>query len=131
MKIIPQRGVAKRYLSAEISQFPKSYRKLIDHDSGLFIFGERGVGKTHLMVALMKNDILNTPARQRWAGNYQEPELDDYPLIIAIPELLYLIRGEINSNGPEAKLDEYSNRPRSALSRWSPNRTNRRTNLDC
>jgi DNA replication protein DnaC len=103
LKIAQYRGIAKRFLTADISQFPESYERLLNYDHGLFIFGERGVGKTHLMAALMKNDILNTPA-----GNYQVAELDDFPLMIGVPELLHLMRAEINTGVPEVKLNEYS-----------------------
>ena len=106
------RGVPPRYKGAHISQFPKDYQKMLNQKSGLYLFGSRGVGKTHLMAALMEHEILNTPPVVLFSGKakkYREPARGDYPLMISVPEFLNSIRNEINTGGSETILDEHSN----------------------
>ena len=113
-----ERGVPLRYANANISDFPDRYKKFLGQDSGLYIYGPRGVGKTHLMAALMEEEIINTPPKKSksyWSTNhnrirveYDEPVMDSYPLMISVPEFLTLIRKEIDRGGEEKVLDKYS-----------------------
>ena len=52
-----RRGVPLRFINATISDFPGRYKRFLGKN-GLFIFGERGVGKTHLLSALMQEEFL-------------------------------------------------------------------------
>ena len=56
-EIMSRRGMAKRFLDAELNDFPQSYRKLVKTGSGLYLTGPRGTGKTHFEAALMKEEI--------------------------------------------------------------------------
>lgn len=95
--VLTKCGVSKRYLHAKIQDFPESSRKLATIEDGLFLTGDRGTGKTHLAVALMRDCILtmqpeienddeNTPADRIKA------RLPWKPRFVSIPELLLQIR---------------------------------------
>ena len=89
-KIMLTRGIPKRFLNASINDFDQKYRKQFT-DTGLFLFGPRGVGKTHLMAALMKRDILNNPKNDLFPQS-----LTSNPYFISIPEFLLKIRETFN-----------------------------------
>jgi len=101
-ELMAKRGVARRFLGADMANFPDSYRKLYDSAAGLFIHGPKGVGKTHLMAAIMKDEILRTPPREGYEAvnrysrkvvRFHEPNSSSYPAIVSVPELLLEIRG--------------------------------------
>lgn len=48
-------GVPRRYASAELGDFETDFSWLVGRSA--FLMGSRGVGKTHLMVALLKESI--------------------------------------------------------------------------
>jgi DNA replication protein DnaC len=119
-KIMASRGIAKRYLNASLDNFSKSYKQWIKSDSGLFLYGPRGVGKTHLIAAMMREEILTTKPRKFWhteyngeqRESYAEPSYSDYPLFISVPELLLKLRGTFNNSTATTEdeiLSEYSN----------------------
>ena len=117
-EILTARGVAKRFLTTDISDFPEHYQSFAKTNSGLFVFGPRGVGKTHLMAALMKEEILNVVPPTAWDGmygkdavSYLKPVLANYPLFISVPELLLEIKNTFNRHEGEdesAIIDRYS-----------------------
>jgi DNA replication protein DnaC len=79
-RFLTLRGVPKRYLYANITDFDKV--KL--STNGLFLSGARGTGKTHLACAIVKKEILESE-------NYTS-DIDKMPLFISIPDLLLEIR---------------------------------------
>jgi DNA replication protein DnaC len=103
-EILHNLGVGARFLKADISDFPKNYQSLIDRENGLYISGPRGVGKTHLVVAIMKQMVLNHP---RAAGvTYRL-----LPSMISVPELLLRIKATYQKNADEDEgsvIDFYS-----------------------
>lgn len=103
-----KRGVPRRFLNAKLTDFPEPWQKLKDSDEGLFLTGSRGVGKSHLAVALMREIILATqPVYQ--AGTYKI-DLQRMPLFVSVPELLLEIRDTFNGSGVSEKavIDKYS-----------------------
>jgi len=103
-----KRGVPKRFLNARISDFPTSWQKLGESIEGIFLTGCRGVGKTHLAAALMREMILQIrPVNQ--AGTYKV-DIQKMPLFISVPELLLEIRDTFQSDGisEKAVIDRYS-----------------------
>jgi DNA replication protein DnaC len=117
--IMIQRGISKRYLNASIDDFSRSYKQRIKSDLGLFLYGPRGTGKTHLMAAGMKWEILKAEPRKilqtelggRQEG-YVEPFYSDFPLFISVPELLLNLRGAFKNSSATTEdeiLGEYSN----------------------
>ena len=79
-RFLTLRGVPKRYLSANITDFDKVRLSA----NGLFLSGARGTGKTHLACAIVKKEILESE-------NYTS-DIDKMPLFISIPDLLLEIR---------------------------------------
>ena len=59
--IIPQRlieaGIKREYLSANLDDCGKWAEKYID--KSLFLYGVPGVGKTHIIIALLRHDVAN------------------------------------------------------------------------
>jgi len=55
--LLIKKGVPQLFLGAEINQFPSKYRSL--GGNSLFITGDRGVGKTHLLAAVMREVFLS------------------------------------------------------------------------
>jgi DNA replication protein DnaC len=103
-----KRGVPRRFLNAKISDFPVHWQKLTENEEGIFLTGSRGVGKTHLAVALMREMILATRPLNH-SGTYRI-DLHQMPLFISVPELLLQIRDTYRSNEPSEKavIDKYS-----------------------
>ena len=103
-----RRGVPRRFLFARISDFPRSWEKLKDSGEGIFLTGSRGVGKTHLAVALMREDML--AARPVKHFDTYRIDLHKLPLFVSVPELLLEIRDTYNGNGVSEKevIDKYS-----------------------
>jgi DNA replication protein DnaC len=113
--IMTRRGVAKRFLSASIEDFPEKHRKQFAADTGLYLQGPRGIGKTHAMAAMIKSEILNT---EPWKGKiegrtkqlcYTEPLPSTYPLFISVPELLLELRGTFNHSLSDTSEQELLN----------------------
>ena len=103
-----KRGVPRRFLHARISDFPQSLGKLKDSMEGVFLTGSRGVGKTHLAVALMREAML--AARPvKYLDTYRI-DLHKLPLFVSVPELLLEIRDTYNGNEISEKevIDKYS-----------------------
>jgi len=89
--ILSSCGVAKRYYLADLKNFPEIYRqKVVENKTGLFIYGKAGIGKTHLMSAIVKYKIL-------------EEKIKNISMI-SVPELILEIR---NCDESEI-LDKYS-----------------------
>ena len=80
------RNVPKRFCGSDITDFPNKYRDLHRETEGLFIFGERGVGKTHFVAAIIKDIILNSPITKNDGGPYGLPPENNMPLFISVPE---------------------------------------------
>jgi DNA replication protein DnaC len=57
-RVLECRGVPKGFLFSTLHHFPESVKKSFDQDSGYFLFGPCGVGKTHLAVGMMRHIIL-------------------------------------------------------------------------
>ena len=103
-----KRGVPKRFLKARISDFPTSWQKLRESIEGIFLTGCRGVGKTHLAAALMREMILQPrPVNQ---SRPYKVDIQRMPLFISVPELLLEIRDTFQSDGisEKAVIDKYS-----------------------
>ncbi len=58
LKILKTRGVPQAYLQSRLSDFPVTIESKIDSESGYFIYGPVGVGKTHLAISIMADRII-------------------------------------------------------------------------
>jgi DNA replication protein DnaC len=104
-EIMTQRGIPKRYLEASLNDFPKDFRQQFRTDSGAFLWGPPGTGKTHFMAAKMRDEVLNTEPMEGWTNSYgvkemsySEPFPSRYPLYISMPELLLKLRGTFKNS---------------------------------
>ena len=111
-KIMVHRGIPKRYLDASLNDFPKNFRQQFKTDSGSFLCGPPGTGKTHFMAAKMRDEILKTEPTEGWSTtldekqkHYSEPYASRYPLYTSMPELLLKLRGTFK-NSSEADESE-------------------------
>ena len=103
-----KRGVPRRFLHARISDFPQSWEKLKDGGEGIFLTGSRGVGKTHLAAALMREAALAVKPVKYLEG--YRINLQKLPLFVSVPELLLEIRDTYNDGEVSEKevIDSYS-----------------------
>jgi DNA replication protein DnaC len=97
-------GIKKRFMNATLDDFEPKYRQQFTTDKGLFLTGPRGVGKTHLMAAMIRQEILDKEP-ESYTGTikhadpvyeylqYYRPDEYAFPLFISVPELLLEIRG--------------------------------------
>jgi len=109
--ILKNRGIAKRFHSAELSQFNKTMRDAVTGEDGAFVYGPPGVGKTHLLAAVVKHIVRNTPpvVRESGYGDYalMAPRESAYPMFMAVPELLAAIKATFGgNNGGEPRIME-------------------------
>lgn len=98
--------VSKRYCNAKINDFPSMYKDLHKKEEGVFLYGERGVGKTHLMAAIAREIILDIPPylSKGFTDEYVNP--GNYPVFISTPELLMQIRNCFNNKNAEDGVTE-------------------------
>lgn len=102
-----KRGVPRRFLNARVTDFPARWQKLRENKEGVLLTGSRGVGKTHLAVALMREIILDTPPVNQ--GDAYKIDIQKMPLFISVPELLLEIRDTFGGNEISEKgiIDKY------------------------
>ena len=103
-----RRGVPRRFLHARISDFPQSWGKFKESMEGVFLTGSRGVGKTHLAVAMMREAMLAAGPVKHF--DTYRIELQKLPLFVSVPELLLEIRDTYNGHEILEKeiIDKYS-----------------------
>ena len=115
-RIMKARGVGGIFLGARLSDFKADIHKVVEN--GSFITGPRGIGKTHLLAAIMRQEIIKTEPIKindfRDLPRYSGPYLDDFPLITSVPELLLEIRSTFGTNKDVSELEiikKYSEHP--------------------
>ena len=106
--ILKSNGTPKMFLKARITDFPKQAKRYVDYAKGLYIWGDRGTGKTHLAVALMREALKNINVIVR-NGDYVINRRN-VPCFISIPELLLEIRNSYSDGKSSEKLiiDKYT-----------------------
>lgn len=93
-RVVLQRcGIPRIFMEAELSDFTEPYSKLQDL-GGFFITGDRGVGKTHLAVALLKDSIKDV----RELNDFVTP-ISRSSLFVSVPELLMELRWSYSGQG--------------------------------
>ena len=100
--------VSKRYWEAKITDFSSMYKDLHKKEDGIFLYGARGVGKTHLMAAIAREIILNAkPCLLEGCGRPEEyVSPGNIPVFISTPELLMQIRNCFNNKNTEDGVTE-------------------------
>jgi DNA replication protein DnaC len=118
-EIMGLNGVPKRYWSATLEDFPAGYRK-INLNRSYFVWGQRGVGKTHLLCAIYQHLVLSSePEQHTFEGRLYPVYIDIenyhcFPEFVSAPELLLQIRSTFGNRGggDEAEiLRKYSDKP--------------------
>ena len=87
-------GIGKRYLEADITDFPKGLRKVADHS--FFISGEVGCGKTHLLAAIVKQYISRSIKHD---GRFFCPRF------ISVSDFLYKLKSTFTHESKENEYD--------------------------
>jgi hypothetical protein len=103
-KIMYRLGASHRFLDAKLTDFNQAYQDAVKTEKGLYIVGSRGVGKTHLATALLRQMIFDHPRAERI-------HYDILPAIVSVPELLMRIKATFNKESKETEdevLDLYS-----------------------
>lgn len=97
-----------RYSKANINDFPVTYRDIYKKTNSLFLHGSRGVGKTYLMAAILREIILKTPPAKQ--NNKLYRKFNKMLLFISVPELLMEIRACYNKKdiNEEELISKYS-----------------------
>lgn len=107
-KIMWKCGGSRRFFSADLTDFKKEYQEAVrtdDKSQGLYIVGQRGVGKTHLATAILKDHILNHP--KGYGIDYKL-----LPDMISVTDLIMRIKATFAKDSEESEegvLDHYSN----------------------
>lgn len=107
-------GVAKRFANASLADFPHKAAKQGCWDSlvdSFYLTGSRGVGKTHLAVAMMRNYILHIEPEVSNIGNgnfeFRFP-IKRLPLFVLVPSLVReILESRVNHN-TMAVIEKYS-----------------------
>lgn len=109
-------GVPSRYLNARIEDFPDDYHHLTQTRAGVYLYGSCGVGKTHLMAALVRNDVMNAKPKKSIGYNpyrgFNDGPTYNYPIFGTVPELLYKLRSTYNNNFDSSEntiIESYTN----------------------
>lgn len=92
-------GVGSRHVGARLDDFTHSSRTMHLGDQGLYVYGSRGTGKTHLMAAVMRALIIDHLETARAEGRRPWPA--DYPRFISSTDLLREIRATFGKYGSE------------------------------
>lgn len=122
-------SVPPRFITAKISDFGNKYKSLHEKGKSLYLLGQRGVGKTHLMAAILKQFLIENidyayyeeqfyglPRTQTFKVfvDSLSPwyKKEDKIFFIQVPELLLEIRSTFKQNSEKTEeqvLDKYSN----------------------
>lgn len=106
--VLKQNGAPSMFIKSNISDFPPQAQKYVSMKKGLYISGDRGTGKTHLAVALMREHLKNM--RMLYNGSEYRINLNMIPVFISVPELLLEIRQSYSNGGSSEKeiIDKYT-----------------------
>ena len=112
--VLKKRGIQKKYLRSNISDIQKQYVKY--YDKNLFLYGQRGTGKTHLLTAFIKNEIKDLLISETDnAEDIFDPYVN-YPIFIDVPKLLFNIRQTFNK-------DNYHSNEKDIFEKYSKSQT--------
>ena len=104
---ISKTRIPKRFIGASLEQFNPGTNKLVEEfingeSQGLFIYGTRGTGKTHLAAAIIKKILKNASEHVKYH------DLIPRASFVTIPGLLVDIRSTFNSKGGDTEEDVIS-----------------------
>jgi DNA replication protein DnaC len=96
--ILSARGLDHIFKDAKLSDFDNSIIRSIPTDSGAYIWGPCGTGKTHLLSSIMIDKAIKNAI---YVDDYNELRLakpEEYPLMTSINEILINIRRTYDKN---------------------------------
>lgn len=108
--VLKDNGAPQMFLKANISDFPASVKKYINIKKGLYVFGDRGCGKTHLAVSLMRAHLDKVGLMERASGF--EIIQKTIPMFASVPEMLMDIRHAYSDSKASEKsiIEKYAER---------------------
>lgn len=106
-KFILDAGMPYKYLKANESCYENNLRKLFQANNSLFINGGVGTGKTWLMSALMRENIISS-AHHHKSDQFENKGEDvvmyrNNSLFVSFPEIAMKIRASMNSKSSETE----------------------------
>jgi len=110
-KIMSRCGVSKRFLGASIKDFPRSIQKIVKNEKSFFVHGPCGTGKTHLLAAALRHNIIEHPYTDGSDCNTQlicRYQRDNWPTFISALDMLLKIRNSFSGHGESE--DDYINK---------------------
>jgi len=108
--VLKANGVPKMFLRSRITDFPAAAKKYITMNKGLYLTGDRGTGKTHFAVAIMRGSLEHvTPVD---TGKGLTIRTQSVPAFVSVPEMLLEIRQSYSENKSSEKttIDKYTER---------------------
>lgn len=83
-------GVPARFSSALLDHFP--FSKMVNLKKSLYIYGNQGVGKTHLMIAILKEILSKTIRKELEEKKRLDFRVLDFCQYSNVPDLLFSIK---------------------------------------
>jgi DNA replication protein DnaC len=108
--ILKENGAPSMFLKTLVSEPHPYIKKYAAMKKGLYICGDRGTGKTHMAVALMREHLNNITVLDR--GGELRINIRNVPVFVSVPELLLEIRSSYSDGKSSEKLiiDKYTDR---------------------
>jgi len=109
-EVLRLNGAPQMFRRAKIEDFSRNIQAYASQSKGLYLSGDRGTGKTHLAVALMREHLKNV--RIIDSGGSFRIDVKSVPMFVSVPEMLLEIRQAYSDGKSSEKsiIDKYTDR---------------------